>query len=476
MFTPDRVRLLFVTCIALFMAMLDNLVLGVALPSIQKDLGATLSDLEWFMNAYTLAFAVLLIPFSVLGDSIGRKQVFLAGVAVFTLGSLLSGVSDSAISLILSRALQGVGGAAIVPLSLTLVNGAFPPEKRAAALGMWSGIAGLGLSIGPLVGGLIMEGAPWQMIFYVNVPIGLIAFVLGLKWLQPSRGIRKPFDPVGIVLLTSGLLGIVFGLERGNSEGWGSTLVVSALAGGFALLALFYLWERKRENPFIRFDLFRRKAYASYVFAGFWMNAGVFGAIFLLTLFLQQAQGNSPLGAGVREMAWTTMTMIAAPLAGLAINRFGNKNVLLAGLAFQTVALAWFAWLISAKGADFSFVQMLAPMMLAGTGMGLSFTPLSHGSLTSVPEDAAGEASGMGNATRELGGVFGIAITGLIFQSGATVTNPEQFADHIVPSLEAGALMMAFALLGVAFFVRTRLKAGANAALSAPPSPAPEGA
>jgi len=212
MFTASRIRLLVVTCIVLFMAMLDNLVIGVALPSIQSDLNATLSDLEWFMNAYTLAFAVLLIPFSVLGESIGRKKVFLAGVVVFTLGSLLCGLSDSSLALILSRALQGMGGAAVVPLSLTLVNSAFPPEKRAAAIGLWSGISGLGLSVGPLVGGLIMEGAPWQMIFYVNVPIGVLALLFGLKWLEESRGVRKPLDPAGVLLLTSGLFGLVFGL------------------------------------------------------------------------------------------------------------------------------------------------------------------------------------------------------------------------------------------------------------------------
>lgn len=454
MFTPARVRLLSVTCIALFMAMLDNLVLGVALPSIQEDLGATMSDLEWFMNAYTLAFAVLLIPFSMLGDTIGRKKVFLGGVVVFTLGSLLSGLSESSLALIAFRALQGAGGAAIVPLSLTLVNHAFPPDKRAAAIGLWSGISGLGLSIGPLVGGLIMEGAPWQMIFYVNVPVGVLAFLFGLRWLEESRGVRKPLDPAGVVLLTTGLFGIIFGLKQGNTEGWGAPIVYGSLASGGLMLLLFYMWVRRRVNPFVRFDLFRNKNYTFYVFAGFWMNAGVFGAIFLLTLFLQQAQGHSPLGAGVREMAWTTMTMIAAPLAGLAVSRLGNKNVLLTGLLFQAAALSWFAWLIYSEGAVFPFSAMLGPMMLAGTGMGLSFTPLSHGSISSVPDNAAGEASGIGNATRELGGVFGIAISGLIFQSGATIQSPDDFARNIVPSLGAGAIMMAVAFLGVLFFVK----------------------
>ncbi|WP_391572453.1 MFS transporter [Cohnella sp.] len=471
MFTASRIRLLVVTCIVLFMAMLDNLVIGVALPSIQSDLNASLSDLEWFMNAYTLAFAVLLIPFSVLGESIGRKKVFLAGVVVFTLGSLLCGLSDSSLALILSRALQGVGGAAVVPLSLTLVNSAFPPEKRAAAIGLWSGISGLGLSVGPLVGGLIMEGAPWQMIFYVNVPIGVLALLFGLRWLGESRGVRKPLDPVGVLLLTSGLFGLIFGLERGNSEGWGTPIVVGSLALGLLLLVLFYFWERTRLVPLVRFDLFRSRAYFFYTFAGFWMNAGVFGAIFLLTLFLQQAQGFTPLQAGVREMAWTTMTMIAAPLAGLAISRLGNRNVLMAGLLFQTAALAWFALLIRARGFDFPFIEMLGPMMLAGTGMGLSFTPLSHGLISSAPEEAVGEASGVGNATRELGGVFGIAIGGLIFQSGSAIRSPQDFADHIVPSLGAGSLMMAIALLGIALFVRGRSAPGKSTPNAAKQSP-----
>jgi predicted MFS family arabinose efflux permease len=303
---------------------------------------------------------------------------------------------------------------------------------------------------------LIMEGAPWQMIFFVNIPVGVIAFVLGLKWLEESRGIRKPLDPVGVLLLTAGLFGIIFGLERGNSEGWGAPIVYGSMALGALLLILFYIWERNRKSPFIRFDLFRRKDYTFFVFAGFWMNAGVFGAIFLLTLFLQQAQGYSPLGAGMREMAWTTMIMIAAPLAGIAISRFGTKTVLLTGLFFQAAGLAWFALLIDSQGANFPFVYLLAPMMLAGTGMGLSFTPLSHGSISAVPEDADGEASGISNATRELGGVFGIAISGLIFQSGSAIRSPEDFAHHIVPSLGVGALMMVVAFLGIALFVKNK--------------------
>ncbi|NBD24571.1 MFS transporter [Paenibacillus glycinis] len=449
MFTASRVKLLVVTCAALFMAMLDNLVIGVALPSIQESFHASMSDLEWFMNAYTLAFAVLLIPFSVLGERLGRKRMFLAGIVIFTLGSALSGISESSIQLILSRALQGVGGAAIVPLSLTLVNSAFPPDKRAAALGIWSGISGLGLSIGPLVGGLIVNGAPWQLIFWVNVPVGILAFIFGMKWLPEARGARRPFDPLGILLLGGGLFGIVFGLERGNGDGWGSATVLSFLIGGAVLLGLFYLWERSRKQPFIRFELFRSSKYTSLVIAGFWMNAGIFCAIFLLTLFLQQAQGYSALEAGVREMAWTGCTMLAAPLAGLAVGKFGTRTVLTAGLLLQTGALLGFGLEILAMGVDFSFGYLLPFMMMAGAGMGLSFTPISHGILSSVPESAEGEASGMSNAMRELGGVFGIAIGGLVFQSGAAVQSPADFGDHIVPALFTGAAMIAISLLSV---------------------------
>ncbi len=456
MFTAARVRLLMVTCAALFMAMLDNLVLGVALPSIQQSFDASLTDLQWFTNAYTLAFAVLLIPFSILGERFGRKKMFLAGVALFTLGSALSGLSESAVQLILARALQGIGGAAVVPLSLTLVNAAFPQNMKAAAMGIWSGISGLGLSVGPLVGGLIVEGAPWRMIFWINVPVGLLAIFLGSFWLSETKGEKKPIDPLGILLLASGLFGIVFGLEKGNSEGWGSALVVGSLAGGAVLLAVFYIWERTRKRPFVKLDLFRTARYSAFIFSGFWLNAGIFGSIFLLTLFLQQGQGYTALEAGVRTMAWTGCTMIAAPLAGFAVGKFGNRRLLVLGMSMQAAALIGFGVLIASIGVDFPFGYQMPLMMLAGAGMGLSFTPLAHGVLSSVPENDAGEASGISNATRELGGVFGIAIGGLIFQSGDAIRSPADFGEHIVPALWSGSVMIGLGLLAVLLFARTK--------------------
>jgi len=448
MFTPARIRLLVVTCCALFMAMLDNLVLGVALPSIQRSFHAGMTDLQWFMNAYTLAFSVLLIPFSIMGERFGRKKMFLGGVVLFTVGSVLCGLSGNSLQLILSRALQGIGGAAIVPLSLTLVNAGFPENMRAAAFGIWSGISGLGLSIGPLIGGLIVEGAPWQMIFWVNVPVGCLTLLFGSFWLTETKGERKPIDLPGVLLLAAGMFGIVYGLEQGNTEGWTSPEVIGSLVIGAVLLILFYVWERNREIPYIRFDLFRSRRYTAYIFTGFWMNAGIFGAIFLLTLFLQQAQGFSALEAGVRTMVWTGCTMICAPLAGFASGRFGSRTVLTVGMTAQALALAGFAVLISTAGVNVPFLWQAPLMMLAGAGMGLSFTPLAHGIMTSVPEQSSGEASGVSNATRELGGVFGIAISGLIFQSGAAIRTPDDFGTHLVPALWSSAAMI---VLGVSF-------------------------
>jgi len=324
----------------------------------------------------------------------------------------------------------------------------FPENMRAAAFGIWSGISGLGLSIGPLIGGLIVEGAPWQMIFWVNVPIGLLALLFGNFWLAEMKGERKPLDLPGVLLIAAGLFGIVYGLEQGNTKGWGSLEVIGSLVAGAVLLILFYVWERGRETPYIRFALFRSRRYTAYIFTGFWLNAGIFGAIFLLTLFLQQAQGYSALEAGVRTMVWTGCTMVCAPLAGFAVGRFGSRTVLTVGMTAQALALAGFAVLIASSGVDVPFLWQAPLMMLAGAGMGLSFTPLAHGVMTSVPEQSSGEASGISNATRELGGVFGIAISGLIFESGAAIRTPDDFGAHLVPALWAGAAMI---VLGVAF-------------------------
>ncbi|WP_217595683.1 MFS transporter [Cohnella sp. GbtcB17] len=461
MSTLQRNRMLVVVCLALFMVMLDTLVLGVALPSIQKSFDAGLAELEWFTNGYTLTFAVLLIPFGMLGERFGRKRMFLIGIAIFTLGSLASALSTHALGLTLARALQGIGGAAITPISLTLVSAAFPAKYRAAAIGIVSGVSGLGLATGPLVGGLIVNGSPWQTIFWINVPVGALAVAFGLLWIRESKGEEKRLDLFGLVLIAASLLGIVFGLVRGNEAGWGEFEVWGPLAGGLLLLPAFVAWEWRHPYPLLSLRLFKSRDYSALIAVGFWLYAGIFGAIFLLTLFLQQAQGYSALGAGVREMAWTGATMVAAPLAGIVIGRLGTRRVLLAGLLLQTAALLLFAILIVVNGPVFSFAYLAPAMVLAGLGMGLSMTPLSEGVLSAVPESSSGEASGVANATRELGGVFGIAIGSLVFKQGGEIATPDQFGAHLTPVLYVYAAMLGAAFLAtLLFYKRSQLEAG----------------
>lgn len=475
MSTLQRNRMLVVVCLALFMVMLDTLVLGVALPSIQKSFEAGIADLEWFTNGYTLTFAVLLIPLGMLGERFGRKKVFLLGIAVFTLGSLASALSTHALGLTLARALQGIGGAAIAPISLTLVSAAFPPKIRAAAIGIVSGVSGLGLAMGPLVGGLIINGSPWQMIFWINVPIGVLAVAFGGLWLHESKGAEKRLDLIGLLLIAASLLGIVFGLVRGNEAGWDAFEVWGPLAAGLALLPVFIRWESRHPYPLLSLALFKNRNYSALITAGFWLNAGIFGAIFLLTLFLQQAQGYSALGAGIREMAWTGATMVAAPIAGLIIGRLGTRRVLLTGLLLQAAALCLFAILISVNGAVFTFAYLAPAMVLAGLGMGLSLTPLSEGVLSAVHESSSGEASGVSNATRELGGVFGIAIGSLIFRQGGQIATPDQFGTHLLPVLYVYAGMLGIAFFTTLLFYK-RHRVGVHESGKAVPIPAPTGA
>jgi EmrB/QacA subfamily drug resistance transporter len=453
--TKNQGKILFITCLALFMTMLDTLVIGVALPSIQTSFHANMTELEWFVNAYTLTYAVFLIPASLLGERLGRKRMFILGLFLFTAGSVLSALSDSSLSLSIARAIQGFGGSFIMPLSLTLIYSVFSVENRAAAIGLWSGVSGLGLAIGPLVGGAVIEGFPWQMIFWLNVPVGVLAIIFSSLWIKEFRGTAKRFDVVSISLLGLGLFGVVYGLVMGNTEGWGSISVIVSIAAGFVLLLIFARRSLKQQEPMMNLRFFKNRNYLTFNLAGFWMNAGIFGSIFLLTLFLQQGQGFSPLGAGIREMAWTGMTMIMAPLAGLFINRLGAKNILTLGLSLQATAMLYFAAITIINGVHYPFMTLLPGLLMAGSGMGLSFTPLSHGTLTSLAEKDSGEASGVSNAFRELGGVFGVAISGLIFQLGSAITSPQDFADHLVPTLYVCFGMIAIGLVS-ALYTRTR--------------------
>ncbi len=332
-----------ITSLALFMTTLDNLVVTMALPTIQRDLHASISGLEWTVNAYTLTFAVLLLMGAALGDRFGRKRLFLIGMAIFTAGSAAAALAPSIGALIAARAVQGVGGAIVTPLTLTLLTEAVPRERRGLALGAWGGISGLGVALGPLVGGAVVEGISWQWIFWLNVPLGLLVLPMGLARLRESRGPSMRLDLPGVALVTAGAFGLVWGLVRANSQGWTSPEIVASLAAGAALLVAFVGWELRARAPMLPMRLFRNRAFSAANGASLLMFFGMFGSIFLLSQYLQNVQGYSPLEAGVRTLPWTGMPMIVAPIAGALTDRIGGKPLLVLGLALQSIALGWMA-------------------------------------------------------------------------------------------------------------------------------------
>ncbi len=438
MATSRRWWVFAIVSLALFMGMLDNLVVTTALSSIQKSLHASVADLEWTINAYTLAFTILMIPAAALGDRIGHRTVLLAGVALFTLGSVGSALSTTGTTLALARAVQGVGGAAITPLTLTILVRAFPERQRAAALGLWSGVSGLGLAMGPLIGGIIVNGLAWNAVFWVNVPIGALLLVLGAWQLPNTRGVKQPFDYLGSVLVGLGLLGVVYGLIRGNSLGWTSPQILAALIGGGVGLAAFVVRERFARAPMLSLSLFRSRGFSVANVVGFVMSFGMFGIIWLITLYIQQVQGASPLRAGLETMPWTGTIMLTAPLAGILAGRVGSRPLVVMGMAAQAIALARIA---AISTPTTPYADLLPAFILGGLGMGLSFAPLSAAVMYRLGEDRQGQASSAYNTIRELGGVFGISVLGAIFQH--IVTGPTLFMTGFHTAVVAGACILA---------------------------------
>jgi EmrB/QacA subfamily drug resistance transporter len=429
---------------ALFMTALDNLVVGVALPSIRDDLGGSLESLEWTVNAYTLSFAVLLITGAALGDRFGRKRMFVAGVGVFTAASALAALAPSIDALVASRALQGLGAAMVTPLTLTLISEAFPPEKRAVALGFWGGISGLGVALGPFVGGAVVEGIAWQWIFWLNVPIGVALIPLALRVLRESHGPDKALDLRGLALAGGGLFGVTFGIIRGEALGWTSSTVLVSLGAGLALLAAFVAWQLRAAEPMLPMRFFRSRAFSATNGLSFAMFFGTFGAIFLLSQFFQTAQGFGPLEAGLRTLPWTAMPMFVAPLAGVLAARVGTRPLMFLGLTLQAVGLAWIA-LVSDPTTP--FVELIAPFAITGTGMALVFPTAAETVLASVGAAEAGKASGATNAIREIGGVMGVAVLASVFAAHGGYENPQAFTDGVVSALPIAVVVLTLGAL-----------------------------
>ena len=425
-----------ITSIALFMVTLDNLVVTTAIPVLREDLNASLESLEWTVNAYTLTFAVLLLTGAALGDRFGRRRVFTIGVGIFTLGSIGAALAPTVELLNAARAVQGLGGAIVMPLTLTILSAAVPREKRGLALGAWGGISGLAVAFGPLVGGAVVEGISWQWIFWLNVPIGLLLIPLGLLRLTESYGVSSRLDLPGLGLASVGLFGIVWGLIRGNAEGWTSPEILASLGIGFAFVAAFVAWELRSDHPMLPMRFFRSATFSLANTASLFMYFGMFGSIFLLAQFFQTVQGYSPLGSGLRILPWTLAPMFIAPIAGALSDRIPAKMIIGTGLALQAVALAWIG-MVSAPDTPYS--QLVVPFILAGVGMALFFAPVANVVLSAVRPQEEGIASGANNAIRELGGVFGVAVLASVFAHQGGYESGQAFVDGMNPALFIGA-------------------------------------
>ena len=456
-----RIWTLVIVSLGLFMTVLDNLVVNVALPSIHRDLGASIQTLEWTVNAYVLAYAVLLLTGAALGDRLGRKRMYMIGIGVFTAGSAAAALSPSIGFLIAARAVQGVGAAIVTPLTLTLLAEAFPPERRGLALGVWSAISGIGVAAGPLVGGLLTQISSWHLIFWVNVPIGLALIPLAGSRLTESRGSIKSLDLMGLLLASTGLFGLVFGLVRSQSLGWGNTEVMVSLAIGVALVVAFIIQELRTDEPMLPMEFFANRGFAVTNAVSLAMYFGMFGSIFFLSQFLQNVLHNTPLEAGVKLLVWTGAVMVVAPVAGFFSERYGSRVFMIAGLGLQAIALGWMANVV---GVNESYASLIIPFVLAGSGMALVFAPSANAVLASVRTSQTGQASGATNAIRELGGVLGIAVLATVFTSHGSYLSPQAYINGLAPALWVGAVVLAAgALIAAVLPFNTRESASAHA-------------
>ncbi|XVV02851.1 MFS transporter [Actinosynnema sp. CA-248983] len=414
--------------LASFMIALDSLVVTTALATIREDLGASVESLEWTVNAYNLTFAVLLLTGSALGDRFGRRRVFVVGLAVFTAASAACALSPGIGVLILSRAAQGVGAAMVLPLSLTLVSSVFPAAQRGRAMGLYLGLTGLATAGGPFVGGVVVDGLAWQWIFWLNLPIGVVAIALTTRRVEESFGAAGRLDLVGVLLVTAGAFGVVWGLVRANVAGWLSLEVVGALALGVVLVVMFVVWERRTRAPMLPMRFFRLRAFATANPANFCMFASLYGTLFFLAQYFQLAQGDTPLEAGLRLVPWTATLMVCAPIAGRLVDRYGERTFVVGGLLLQTVGAGWIAatrggdsGLAAALGVGSGYVTVLPALLLGGVGMTMAMPAAQKAVVGAVQPGEIGQASGAFMMLRILGGVFGVAVAVAVFGgSGGT--------------------------------------------------------
>ncbi|MEU4244079.1 MFS transporter [Actinoplanes sp. NPDC026619] len=422
-----------------FMVSLDNLVVTTALPAMRTAFDASTGDLQWIVDAYTLPYAALLLTAAALGDRFGRRLIFMIGIVVFTCASAGCALATTVGALMIARAVQGASGAFVMTLSLALLAAGVPAGRRPLAIALWSGFTGLGVAIGPVLGGAVVEGLHWTWIFWLNVPVGLVAMLLAGRLLSESRGQPRRIDLGGIALLTTSIFVLVRGVVEAPAHGWSSPRVLAALAGGAAVFGLFLWWQSRSAAPMLPLRLFRSREFSVINTLSFSLNIGVYGSIFLLAQFFQVVQGADPLQAGLRTLPCSLVPLFVGPATGLLMARWGAPRLVVAGQALVALSLVWMATVFA---ADVPFPVLFGPFLLAGIGLGLSYPPISAVALEAVPEHERGVAAGVNNTARELGVAVGVAMLVSIFATEGGYT-PTTFVDGLVPALAAAAVIVA---------------------------------
>jgi EmrB/QacA subfamily drug resistance transporter len=422
------------TSTAYFMVVLDSLVVITALPQMQRDLHADLASLQWTVNSYGIAFAAGIITAAALGDRFGRRRVFHLGLALFTLSSAACALAPNTAELILARCVQGIGAAVVMPLSLTILTTAFPPARRGLIVGIYGGLAGLAVATGPIVGGVIAERLDWHWIFWLNVPLGVIALLLGTRLLPESRGAAERLDMVGVTLVSAGVVGVVWALVRANDIGWSSPQIAGTLLGGAALLLAFVGWEHQALEPMVPMRLFRNQSFAIGNLTAFLMSGATFAAAFLITQEFQFARGYSPISTGVRLLPFFATPMVISPLAGALSDRLGRRPIMLTGLALQAIGYAW----VAARGSlATSWVELVVALLVAGIGISMALPTVPTAVLNSVAEHEMGKAAGVNYMAQRFGAVFSIAVASAVFAAHGHLGNPAAVTAGFRPALWA---------------------------------------
>jgi EmrB/QacA subfamily drug resistance transporter len=441
--TAVRLRwVLGLTSIAYFMVVLDSLVVVTALPRMQQDLHADLAALQWTVNSYGIAFAAGIITAAALGDRFGRRRVFTLGLVLFTLSSAACALAPDAAGLIAARTVQGLGAAVVLPLSLTILTTAFPPQRRGLIIGIYGGLAGLAVAAGPLVGGAVTEGLDWHWIFWLNVPIGLTAAALGTRLLPESHGAAHRLDLFGVVLVTGGVVALVWALVRAGDVAWSSRLTVGTLLAGCGLLLAFVWWQRRAHAPLVPMALFRSQAFAAGTVTMFLMSGATFAAAFWITQDFQFARGYSPISAGLRLLPFFATPMLISPFAGAVSDRIGRRPIMVTGLALQALG---FAWVATRGSLHISWVELVTALLVAGVGVSMALPTVPTAVLNAVPTAQLGKASGINYMAQRLGTVFAVAISTAVFSAYGHLGDPAAVTAGFRPAMWCSVVFAALA-------------------------------